>query len=127
MVHKSQKLGAVALIVAAVCGLPELAAAQQRGYYQPRVYNSPPPQYSRNTYVQGGAMVGGIGAGAAGTYYGGPYGGIVAGGVGQTAGGYYGGRLYDNQSAYTTQRSYYPSAYGVQTTTPYMQRTIPRY
>jgi hypothetical protein len=127
MVSKSKKLGVFALIVAAVSGLPELATAQQGGYYQPRVYKSPPPMYSRNTYIQGGAMVGGIAAGATGTYYGGPYGGIVAGGVGQTAGGYYGGRLYDNQSAYTTQRYYYPPAYGVQTTTPYMVQSAPRY
>lgn len=122
-------LNTLAMFVLCIAFTPERAFAQQRtsSYYQPRVYNSPPPQYSRNTYVTGGRIVGGIGAGVAGTYAGGPYAGRVAGPIGGAVGGYYAGRVYDNQVRYTTQRYYAPPAYGVQTTTPYMTRTVPRY
>ncbi len=88
-------------------------------YYQPRVYNSPPPAYSRDAYQLGYGTAGGL----IGGRYGGGYGATVGGGLGQ----YYGGRAYDYQSQYNTQRYYYPPAYGTQTTTPYMLRTVPRY
>lgn len=125
----NSSLKILTIIVLSVAFTPEGAVAQQRtgSYYQPRVYNSPPPQYSRNTYVTGGRIVGGIGAGVAGTYAGGPYAGRVAGPIGGAMGGYYAGRVYDNQARYTTQRYYAPPAYGMQTTTPYMMRTVPRY
>lgn len=92
---------------------------QGGGYYQPRVYNSPPPRGNRDGYIAGGAIAGG----SVGQRYGGPYGAIVGGGVG----GYAGGQVYDYQSRNMQQRYYYPQPYGVQTTTPYMVRTVPRY
>ncbi len=115
------KISVAALAFAAFLA-PDVALAQyypRGGYYQPRVYYSPPPRYSRDAYQAGGALIGG----GVGLYYRSPS-AALAGSVG---GNYYGGRYYDYQRRYTTQYSYYPRAYGVQTTTPYMTRTVPRY
>lgn len=110
--------------------LPVDASAQNRqGYYQPRVYNSPPPRYSRDANVAAGRLIGG-GAGFVAGAAAAPYIGPAARGaplIGSTAGGYYAGRAYDNQVRNTTQQYYYAPAYGIQTTTPYMTRTVPRY
>lgn len=123
-----QKKLFIALSFAALL-LPEVAVAQyysqSPGYYQPRVYNSPPPRYSRDAYIAGGNIVGGVTGGAAGSYFG-PAGSGYGATVGGAAGGYYGGRMYDNQSQYMQQRYYAPPAYGIQSTTPYMMRTVPR-
>jgi hypothetical protein len=124
-----------AALAAATLIAPHAALAQRGGYYQPRVYNSPPPQHSRDAYVQGGSVVGGLGGmgvgAVAGNFVGGPVAGGYASGaggiVGSAAGGYYGGRAYDNQASTMTQRYYYAPYMGVQTTTPYMVRVVPRH
>lgn len=120
---------AIALLtLSLVMVAPLEASAQYRqgGYYQPRVYNSPPPRQSRDAYVAGGNIAGGLVGGYAGSF-GGPAGSGYGATVGGATGGYYGGRVYDNQSRYNTQHYYAPPAYGYQTTTPYMIQRVPRY
>ena len=83
-------------LAALLCSLsiPNVGFAQyygQRGYYQPRVVQQPRPPFSRDAYVGGGAVVGGV----AGQRFGGPYGSAVGGG----AGAYVGGKAYDVQGA----------------------------
>jgi hypothetical protein len=122
-----------AIVAAIASAAPNLALARNQGSafpsfarpslpqtsYQPRVYNSPPPQYSRDAYVAGGTIIGGL----AGGYRGGGPGATIGGALG----GYYGGQRYDYQNRYTTQYSYYPPAFGIANTTPYYMRTVPRY
>lgn len=98
-----------------------------QGYYQPRVYNSPAPVQPRSYYEYSGRALG-TGAGYAATMH--PYAQPFrqpATRYGGTIGEYGMGQAYDYQYRYNTQRHYYPSPYGVQSTTPYYQRTIPRY
>ncbi len=125
---------------------------QQNPDYAPRVYSAPPRQMTppRSVYQWGGGVVGGAvgtaAGGAAGAYVGGaagaaccaspevgaPVGAYVgqsAGrSIGQSAGSNFGGYVYDNTphpvSPPGAQNYYYPRAYGIQTTTPYM--VVPR-
>lgn len=108
-------IGALILAVS----LPTAASAQRNRPMlrlpppQPRIYYAPPSRMSRDAYITGGAIAGGV----AGTRYGGPYGAAVLGPLG----GYAGAVAYDRQ-AHGTDYYYYPRQYGIQTTTPYMAR-----